>query len=112
VIIWVHFGLSRLGFLQQKHDIDVKYRHCIDTQLGGKVNVIYVNTDANPADIMTKGLGGEKHKPMLVRLGLSNNFEIDKMSQCQQVCYIRQLPKLRVRRKVLNMNSRVDVVGK
>eukprot|EP00644_Phytophthora_capsici_P019755 jgi/Phyca11/133774/e_gw1.738.2.1 len=52
-----------------KH-IDIKYHHIRDEVKRGEVIVEYCETTTMLADILTKGLGGPRHKDLTTALGV------------------------------------------
>ncbi|KAG2811316.1 hypothetical protein PC116_g19433 [Phytophthora cactorum] len=52
-----------------KH-IDIKYHHIRDEVKHGEVLVEYCETATMLADILTKGLGGPRHKDLTMALGV------------------------------------------
>jgi len=62
-------------YRQAKH-IDVRYhaiRHYIHDY---KINVDYIPTQHQPADLFTKALGSTKHQRFCQLIGLHNGYEI------------------------------------
>lgn len=57
-----------------KH-VEVEYHFVRDLIKAGKINLEYVATQDNPADILTKALGTELHEKHVRSLGLGDSSE-------------------------------------
>ncbi|CAK9827482.1 Retrovirus-related Pol polyprotein from transposon TNT 1-94 [Anthophora retusa] len=65
-----------------KH-IDMRYHFVRDAVQRGEINVNYLSTTEMPADILTKGLNGQKHYNSLNSIGLvANDIHCTKIKKC------------------------------
>ena len=55
---------------QKSKHIDVKYHHIHDEQAKGSIQVHYVTSATNPADLLTKPLAVPRHEQLLQLTGL------------------------------------------
>lgn len=59
------------GYNQRTKHIDVRYHHLRDKVEDGTINISYVSTDENAADILTKAVSGPKTTLCSVKMGLN-----------------------------------------
>lgn len=59
------------GYNQRTKHIDVRYHHLRDKVGDGTINISYVSTDENAADILTKAVSGPKTTLCSVKMGLN-----------------------------------------
>ena len=62
------------NYRQAKH-IDIRYHAVRHYIRDGKIEIDYIPSNYQPADIFTKALGHLKHQRFCQMMGLRNNFE-------------------------------------